>query len=77
MSCILPYKQMIIRPDGKTSLCCNDPYGKNTLADLNKVSLKDAWYSQNAERIRYRLRKRRTNIKLCKFCDTIPGPKGY
>ena len=77
MSCILPYKQMIIRPDGKTSLCCNDPYGKNTLADLNKMSLKDAWYSKNAERIRYRLRKRRTNIKLCKFCDTIPGPKGY
>ena len=42
MSCILPYKQMIIRPDGKTSLCCNDPYGKNTLADVNKMTLREA-----------------------------------
>ncbi len=77
MSCILPYKQMVVRPDGKTSLCCNDPYGKNTLADVNKMSLKQAWYSKRAEHIRHRLRKNRAGIGLCKFCDTIPGPKGY
>ena len=56
MSCILPYKQMIIRPDGKTSLCCNDPYGKNTLADVNKMTLREAWYSKRAQRIRRSLR---------------------
>lgn len=77
MSCILPYKQMIIRPDGKTSLCCNDPYGKNTLADVNKMTLREAWYSKRAQRIRRSLRKNRANINLCKFCDTIPGPQGY
>ena len=77
MSCILPYKQMIIRPDGKTSLCCNDPYGKNTLADLNKMSLREAWHSKRAEKIRHSLRKNRAGISLCRFCDTIPGPRGY
>lgn len=77
MSCILPYKQMIIRPDGKTSLCCNDPYGKFTLADVNKMSLKEAWYSKRAEQIRRGLRKNRIGISLCRFCDTIPGPRGY
>ena len=77
MSCILPYKQMIVRPDGKTSLCCNDPYGKYTLADLNKMSLKEAWYSERYKAIRERLRKGRAGIKLCRYCDTLPGPKGY
>ena len=77
MSCILPYKQMIIRPDGKTSLCCNDPYGKYTLADVNKMSLREAWHSKRAEKIRHSLRKNRAGISLCRFCDTIPGPRGY
>lgn len=77
MSCILPYKQMIIRPNGKTSLCCNDPYGKYTLADVNKMSLREAWYSKRAEKIRHSLRKSRAGISLCRFCDTIPGPRGY
>lgn len=77
MSCILPYKQMVIRPDGKTSLCCNDPYGKNTLADLNKMTLKEAWYSERYQRVREALRKGRKNINLCQYCDTQPGPKGY
>lgn len=77
MSCILPYKQMVIRPDGKTSLCCNDPYGKNTLADLNKMTLKEAWYSERYEKVRKALRKGRKNINLCQYCDTLPGPKGY
>jgi len=35
-TCALPFCQMIVRPSGKVSLCCNDPYGKNTLGDLNK-----------------------------------------
>lgn len=77
MSCILPYKQMVVRPDGKTSLCCNDPYGKYTLADLNKMSLREAWYSQRYEMIRKKLRKGRGGVTLCRYCDTLPGPKGY
>lgn len=77
MSCILPYKQMVIRPDGKTSLCCNDPYGKYTLADLNKMSLCEAWYSQRYEKIRKKLREGRKGVPLCRYCDTLPGPKGY
>ena len=77
MSCILPFKQMVIRPDGKTSLCCNDPYGKYTMADLNKVTLQEAWYSTRYEQVRKGLRKGRKKIRLCKYCDTLPNPKGY
>jgi len=77
MSCILPFKQMVIRPDGKTSLCCNDPYGKYTMADLNKMTLQEAWYSERYEKMRKRLRKGRKGVRLCKYCDTLPGPGGY
>lgn len=77
MSCILPYKQMIIRPDGRTSLCCNDPYGKYTLSDLNKMTLKEAWYSERYEKVRRELRDGRERLRLCRFCDTMPDVNVY
>ena len=77
MSCILPYKQMVVRPDGKTSLCCNDPYGKNTLADLNKMTLEEAWYSERYQSARKALRKGRTRVNLCRYCDTLADAKTY
>lgn len=67
----MPYKQMVIRPDGKTSLCCSDPYRKNTLADLNKKTLKETWYSMCYKAVRQALRKGRNRIRLCKYCDTM------
>lgn len=77
MSCILPYRQMIIRPDGKTSLCCNDPYGTNTLADLNKMTLKDAWYSERYKMVRRELRKGRRRLERCRYCDTLADSNVY
>lgn len=77
MSCILPYKQIVIRPDGRISLCCNDPYGKNTLADLNKMTLKEAWHSERYEKVRRTLRSGRRSINLCRYCDTLPDVKNY
>lgn len=52
---------MVIRPDGKTSLCCNDSYGKYTMADLNKVTLQEAWYTKQYEQVRKEFRKGRKN----------------
>ncbi len=77
MSCVLPYKQLIIRPDGKTSLCCNDSYGKNTMADLCRMTLKEAWYSERYEMVRKALRKGRKKVKLCQYCDTLADVKTY
>lgn len=77
MSCILPYKQMVIRPDGKISLCCSDPYGTNTMADVNKMSLKEAWYSERYKSVRKSLRKGRKYINRCRYCDCLSDPKEY
>lgn len=70
-ACFYPYKQMIIRPDGKCSLCCNDALGKYTLGDANMQTLKEIWYGEKYTQIRKTMKEaRRKNLELCKHCDT-------
>lgn len=67
--CILPYKQLIIRPDGKVSLCCNDPLGKNTLGDLTKSNILDVWNNDRFKMVRECLYEGRAKWKHCEYCD--------
>lgn len=67
--CTLPYKQMIVRPDGKISLCCNDALGKMSLGDLTVQTVVEAWNSPEYRRVRKLLAEGREKIKLCKYCD--------
>lgn len=69
--CVLPYKQIIIRPDGKISLCCNDAIGKYTLGDLTKESLMDIWYGPRFQMVRKCLYEGRENWGNCKECDNF------
>lgn len=69
--CVLPFKQMIIRPDGKVSLCCNDPLGKNTLGDASEDSLIDIWYNDKFRMVRKCLHEGRGHWKHCEFCDAF------
>ncbi|MDD3151218.1 MAG: SPASM domain-containing protein, partial [Candidatus Gastranaerophilales bacterium] len=77
--CVLPFIQVIIRPDGKLSLCCNDALGDMTLGDLTKENLIDIWRGKKYTGIRKALLESRQNIDLCKNCDSIyrifPGIK--
>ena len=50
--CALPFRQFIIRPTGKVSLCCNDPLGVYTLGDLNRQSISEVWNSEQYRKIR-------------------------
>lgn len=69
--CVLPFKQIIIRPDGKVSLCCNDALGKFTLGDASKEKLLDIWYGAKFQMVRKSLYKGRENWGNCKNCDTF------
>jgi organic radical activating enzyme len=70
--CVLPFQQMIVRPDGKVSLCCNDPLGRNTLADLNEETLLEAWNNPRFRMVRKCLDEGgRKNWKHCEHCDTF------
>lgn len=69
--CFYPFQQLIIRPDGKISLCCNDALGKYTLGDVNNNSLTEIWNSEEYKTIRREMKKNgRKNLLLCNKCDT-------
>jgi radical SAM protein with 4Fe4S-binding SPASM domain len=70
-SCIMPFTQMVIRPDGKVSLCCNDALGKYTMGDVTTQSLKDIWFNQKYERVRNALKSGRSGLALCGDCDVL------
>lgn len=70
-SCILPFKQLIIRPSGEVSLCCNDPLGKFTMGDLNKNSILDVWYGEKYKKMREKIISGRKNIGKCSVCDVF------
>ena len=69
--CMLPFKQMIVRPDGKVSLCCNDALGKMTLGDLNIESLDQVWFGEKFQNVRNLLLNGRAGVERCRYCDTI------
>lgn len=77
MSCILPFKQLIIRPDGKLSQCNNDALGEVTLGDVCKSSLIEAWYSKEYMHFREKISKGRAQCILCKNCDSLFHPCSY
>ncbi len=70
-SCVLPFKQMIIRPDGRVSLCCNDPLGKNTMGDLRVETILDVWNGNRFREVRNCLLRGRVNWQHCNFCDAL------
>ncbi len=70
-TCVNPFAQMIVRPDGKVSLCCNDPLGKNTLGDLTQSSLTEVWYGEEFTRVRKLIKKGRQFWPHCKYCDVF------
>jgi MoaA/NifB/PqqE/SkfB family radical SAM enzyme len=74
--CIYPWVQMIIRPDGKLSLCCNDAIGSVTLGDLTRQNILDAWNGPEYQRIREKMLRGRQEIFRCRNCDScVNRPK--
>lgn len=68
-TCQLPFQQLIIRPDGKVSLCCNDPLGKMTLGDAGEERLEDIWNNKNYREIRENILIGRKMVGHCNYCD--------
>lgn len=76
--CILPFKQMVIRPDGKVSLCCADALGQMTLGDLNTEKMMDVWNGKAYQGIRRLLtEKGREGLRLCRGCDMTVYYKSF
>ncbi len=69
--CLMPYKQLVVRPDGKVSLCCNDPLGRCTLGDLSIDSIMSVWNGASFDKIRKVLMEGRGQYEHCKYCDAF------
>lgn len=68
--CILPFTQMIVRPDGTVAKCCNDPLTKMTLGDLNHQTLREIWRGKAYQELRKEMYfNGRQNIPGCEYCD--------
>ena len=69
--CMLPYMQMVVRPDGKVSRCCQDAYGNETLGDLSEESVMEIWQGEKYNVFRKRLHKNRAEVPYCCNCDVV------
>ena len=68
--CILPFTQVIVRPDDTLGKCCNDPLSKITLGDLNHQTLREIWRGRAYQELRKEMYfNGRQNIPGCEFCD--------
>lgn len=70
-TCMLPFRQMVVRPDGKVSLCCNDPLGRYQLGDLNRQNVEDVWFGKEFQEIRELIAQGRSTIEKCCYCDVF------
>jgi len=69
--CFLPFNQMVIRPDGKVSLCCSDALGKMTMGDVSVNSVMEVWKAVPFEKVRKTILENKIDsIELCKYCDS-------
>lgn len=71
VACSFPFQQMIVRPTGEVSLCCNDALGKYTMGDLSEQSILDVWYGPKFTEIREKIARGREHVGHCQYCDTF------
>jgi hypothetical protein len=70
-TCLLPFTDMWIMPNGKMGLCCCDNFEVTDFGDLNKMTLKEAWGSEQFQNVRRKIAEGRQNYPFCKHCDFI------
>jgi radical SAM protein with 4Fe4S-binding SPASM domain len=66
--CTLPFNTINIDVDGHLLACCEDINHKIVVADLNKVTLKEAWYNETMRRIRQMHIDMTFDGTICKEC---------
>lgn len=75
--CILPFSQIVIRPNGQVSFCCNDAYGTYTMGDVSHETLLNIWYGKHYNKSRELMLKGRSFQLPCKNCDMLFMPLAY
>lgn len=77
--CLDFLNHMVIRRDGKVSICVRfDPDGLGIIGDCTKSALIDIWNCrQRKEWLQYHIDGRRDKMPLCSYCEFWGVPTGY
>ena len=70
-TCLMPYTDMWITPDGRLGICCCDNFEVTELANLADIPLKEAWNTAKYQQLRQQVKDGRQNYPFCKHCDFI------
>ncbi|MCH5279922.1 MAG: SPASM domain-containing protein [Lachnospiraceae bacterium] len=70
-SCIYPYTDITIFPDGKVGLCCNDCYEVTDYGNVSKQTLVEIWESPQFIDLRKEMQKGRLAVPFCVECDVV------
>lgn len=70
-TCLMPYTDMWIMPNGKLGICCCDNFEVTDFADLRETPLKEGWNSKKYQELRKALQSGRQEYPFCKNCDFI------
>lgn len=70
-TCLLPYTDMWITPNGKVGICCCDNFEVTDFGDLNTQSVKEIWEGEKLTKLRKTIVVGRQNYPFCKHCDFI------
>ncbi len=76
--CLDALSHMVIRSDGKVSVCVRfDPRGLGIIGDCTKSPLADIWNStKRKEWLKYHIEGKRHKVPLCSYCEFWGVPTG-
>ncbi|MCD8241897.1 MAG: SPASM domain-containing protein [Lachnospiraceae bacterium] len=70
-TCLMPFTDMWIMPNGKLGICCCDDFEVTDFGDLHELSIQEAWNSPKYQELRLAIRDGRQNYPFCRHCDFI------
>ena len=70
-TCLLPFTDAWIMPNGKVGLCCCDNFEVTDFGDLHTTPLKEIWEGEKLQQVRRLIAEGRQNYPFCKHCDFI------
>ena len=70
-TCLMPFTDMWIMPNGKLGICCCDNFEVTNFGDLHEMTVKDAWNSPKYQELRKQIQNGRQHYPFCKHCDFI------
>ncbi len=70
-TCLMPFTDMWIEPNGNMGICCCDNFETTSLGDLNREKLVDIWNGEKYRVLREKMKDGRHNYAFCRYCDFI------